>query len=153
MKKFFLSSPFLIALLLGGYSSYLAYKGEYEAAMAGAGVSVALATSRRDSENEGERRRLLNSEIESYRLEMERINRELEIANHLRDKEAALANERRDFDAIIKEKEVEIAILKTQNQMLLQQQEVRYLPESETSFVNIEPAEKQIAENFEENDD
>jgi hypothetical protein len=63
MNKFLLSSPFVIALLLGGYSSYLAYKGEYEAAMAGAGVAVAVGTSRQNEDEEAKDKRELNKQI------------------------------------------------------------------------------------------
>jgi hypothetical protein len=64
--------------------------------------------------------------------------------------ELSLACQRLESQATIKEMEIEIAILRTQNQMLSQQKDVSYLSESTTSFIDIETKENQIAENFEE---
>jgi hypothetical protein len=63
-------SPFVVvALLLGGFSTFLAYKGEYEAAMAGAGVAVAAATAR-TGKDEG------SDELNRYREDLERYQKE-----------------------------------------------------------------------------
>jgi archaellum component FlaC len=48
------SPSLLIAILLGTFSTYLAYQGKYEAALTGAGAAVAAATARKSGDDTDE---------------------------------------------------------------------------------------------------
>lgn len=66
------SPSLLISILLGAFSTYLAYQGKYEAAMAGAGVAVASATARKSGNDTDE-----NDKI--FKLEKTRIFEEKQL--------------------------------------------------------------------------
>ncbi len=54
MLKQLRSPSLLIAILLGAFSTYLAYQGKYEAALTGAGAAVAAPTARESSDDNDE---------------------------------------------------------------------------------------------------
>lgn len=172
-----LKSPLLvIALLLGGFSTFLAYKGEYEAAMVGAGVAVATATTRtnRDEDSEDsdeatqarwyikqceelknemkERDRTLRWEKEKL---MQLIARAEDVRRHEREMVHEIGKLKQDLGVLsqrfeqqdkMKEMELEIERLKAEKKLLSGQQGFRSLPESELEVFEAEVSETQIAE-------
>jgi len=183
MLKIF-KSPFLvIALLLGGFSTFLAYKGEYEAAMAGAGVAVATATARTsnhedsDDSDEAIQARWYKEQCEELKNEMRErdktlrwekeklmqlIERAEDVRRHEREMMREIVELKRDLGVLsqrfeqqdkIKEMELEIERLKAEKQLPSGQQEFRSLPESKLEVFEAEMPEAQIAEKTGDSED
>ncbi len=68
-----LRSPSVVfAILLGVFSTYLAYQGKYEAALTGAGASIAAATARKSSDD-------VDENIQRFKLERARMLEERQL--------------------------------------------------------------------------
>ena len=100
MLKFLKSPLLVIAFFLGGFSTFLAYKGEYEAAMAGAGVAVATATARtsRDEDSE-DSYELTQTQARWYRGQYE------ELKNEMRERDRSLRWEKEKLMQLIERAE------------------------------------------------
>ncbi|MFN6466160.1 MAG: hypothetical protein RMZ41_030690 [Nostoc sp. DedVER02] len=183
MLKIFRSPFLVIAILLGGFSTFLAYKGEYEAAMAGAGVTVAIATARNNKDEDSgdsdettqimwyreqceelrnemrERDKILRWEKEKL---MQLIERAEDVRRHEREMmqeiaqlkgDLSLLNQRFEQQAKIKEMELEIERLKTEKHLLLEQKELRSLPASRLEVFEVGIQKMQEAEKSENCED
>ncbi|MEB3247880.1 MAG: hypothetical protein VKK07_00880 [Merismopediaceae bacterium] len=147
MFKFFtkVSPSIIIALLLSGFSAFLAYKEQYEAAMAGAGVAVAIASSRKETEEiefntEDWRTKYLVREKEH---EKELLEQYYQGQLHLQAIEHQQELLKQNFEQQSKIKELEFELKLRERELAINPIEVSLLSESRKSMLP-EPQESMI---------
>ncbi|MEM8503696.1 MAG: hypothetical protein AAF716_11160 [Cyanobacteria bacterium P01_D01_bin.1] len=165
MPKLFRRTSFVIALILGGFSIFLAFEQEYEAAMAGAGVAVATATARNhgreDSEDadESEETEWYKQQYKELRTEIKErddaIRYERETTREIAElkSELSLLRQKLEQQDKMRQMELEIERLKISQQLLSGQQELKILQESELEVVEGETTETQAVEESPNNED
>lgn len=158
MLKFFkqtLSPSVVIAVLLGSFSTFLAYKGEYEAAMAGAGVAVAAATSRSNKKDESDSRDLQEQlKIQEKEHEIQLLKQSLEQQAKIKELEHKIELLSQGFGYNLKIKELELALKFREQVFISPQTETNPLSEFKPAMLEAslqEATSIELSEHSEEN--
>lgn len=111
-KDFF--SPMLLAIVLGGFSSYLVIQGQTEAAMGGVGAAIAAATMKRSKDNDNTSK--------------ENIPRIYELESYVRVLETQKIHQKALNDAKMEiyKLQVKLEMMEKEKELELREQEIRH---------------------------
>lgn len=138
----------VITLFLSGFSTFLVYQGQYEAAMAGAGVAVAISTSRTGNKEESEldywkERALLQDKEHEIKLQRQYFEQQLEI-KELKHQIALLSQ---NFEQQVRIKELELKLREQEQLVIFNQSEAPLLPQFEPVSFSSSLSESKSMEN------